>query len=69
MSWRAAKARKILRALRKIGWSVKRSKGSHKTLEREGWDDYTCAFHDNVEIGPAMLSRIAKRTGLTQEDL
>ena len=69
MSWRAVKARKILRALRKIGWSVKRSKGSHKTLEREGWDDYTWAFHDNVEIGPAMLSRIAKRTGLTPEEL
>jgi DNA-binding phage protein len=27
------------------------------------------AFHDRDEIGPAMMSRIAKRTGLTREDL
>jgi hypothetical protein len=26
-------------------------------------------FHDNEEIGPVMLSRIAKRTGLQPEDL
>jgi hypothetical protein len=26
-------------------------------------------FHDNEEIGPKMLSRIAKRTGLTPDDL
>ena len=27
------------------------------------------AFHDDEELGPVMLSRIAKRTGLTAEDL
>jgi len=27
------------------------------------------AFHDGEEIGPRMLSRIAKRTGLTPDDL
>jgi hypothetical protein len=27
------------------------------------------AFHDNEEIGPRMLARIAKRTGLTPNDL
>jgi hypothetical protein len=26
-------------------------------------------FHDDEELGPVMLSRIAKRTGLTAEDL
>jgi hypothetical protein len=26
-------------------------------------------FHDKEELGPAMLSRIAKHTGLTPEDL
>jgi predicted RNA binding protein YcfA (HicA-like mRNA interferase family) len=30
---------------------------------------YTWAFHDAVEIGPAMLARIAKKTGLKPEDL
>jgi hypothetical protein len=27
------------------------------------------AFHDSDEIGPKMLERIAKRSGLTPEDL
>jgi len=27
------------------------------------------AFHDNQEIGPRMLARIAKQTGLAPEDL
>jgi hypothetical protein len=27
------------------------------------------AFHDGEEIGPQMLARIAKRTGLTPDDL
>ena len=31
--------------------------------------DYVFAFHDNEEIGPRMLARIAKQTGLKREDL
>jgi hypothetical protein len=27
------------------------------------------AFHDNEELGPRMLARIAKHTGLRPEDL
>ena len=66
----SVKARKLLRALLKIGWSVKReSGGSHKVLEREGWPDFVFAFHDGVEVGPKMLSRVAKRTGSTPDDL
>ena len=67
--WSSAKARRVLAALLRIGWSIKRQSGSHRTLEREGWPNYVFAFHDNDEIGPVMLSRIAKQTGLTPEDL
>ncbi|MEQ1843736.1 MAG: type II toxin-antitoxin system HicA family toxin, partial [Verrucomicrobiales bacterium] len=64
------KAGKILNALLKIGWSIKREGvGSHKVLQREGWPDYVFAFHDGEEIGPRMLARIAKHTGLTPPDL
>ena len=66
----SVKARKLLRALLKLGWSVKRETGgSHKVLEREGWPDFVFAFHGGVEVGPKMLSRVAKRTGLTPNDL
>jgi predicted RNA binding protein YcfA (HicA-like mRNA interferase family) len=44
--------------------------GSHKQLEHPEFpDEFTWAFHDSVEIGPKMLARIAKRTGLKPEDL
>jgi predicted RNA binding protein YcfA (HicA-like mRNA interferase family) len=58
-----------LAALLRIGWSIKRSSGSHKTLQRAGWPDYVFSFHDSEEIGPRMLARIAKKTGLKAEDL
>jgi predicted RNA binding protein YcfA (HicA-like mRNA interferase family) len=68
--WRSSKARRVLAALLRIGWTIKRqSGGSHRVLQRPGWPDYTFAFHDEEEIGPKMLSRIAKRTGLTPSDL
>ena len=31
---------------------------------REGWPDFVFAFHDADEIGPRMLERIARHTGL-----
>jgi predicted RNA binding protein YcfA (HicA-like mRNA interferase family) len=68
-SWPAAKARLVLRALQRIGWRIKRQSGSHRTLERAGWPDYVFAFHDDVEIGPVALARIAKHTGLRPGDL
>jgi len=38
-------------------------------LRRDGWPDVVFAFHDDVEIGPKMLAKIAKKTGLTSNDL
>ena len=69
-AWPSMRARRILAALMRIGWSVKReSGGSHRVLSRPGWPDVVFAFHDREEIGPRMLARIAKRTGLTPGDL
>ena len=65
----AARARRVLAALERIGWRMKRRTGSHRTLEREGWPDMVFAFHDADEIGPRMLERIGKCSGLTPEDL
>ena len=49
--------------------TLRQAGSSHRVLAREGWADVVFAFHDGEEIGPAMLSRIAKRTGLTPDDL
>jgi predicted RNA binding protein YcfA (HicA-like mRNA interferase family) len=67
--WPAAKARRVLAALLRLGWQIKRESGSHRTLARSGWPDVVFAFHDNEELGPRMLARLAKHTGLTPDDL
>jgi len=66
--WSSAKASRVLAALFRIGWTLKRQTGSHKVLSRPGWPDVVFAFHKE-EIGPKMLSRIAKHTGLEPSDL
>lgn len=67
MKWSSTKA-SVLAALLRIGWRVKRESGSHRILTRPNWADVVFA-HDNEEIGPRMLARIAKVTGLRPEDL
>jgi predicted RNA binding protein YcfA (HicA-like mRNA interferase family) len=66
--WPSTTSKKVLAALLRIGWVIKRQSGSHKTLSRDGWQDYIFAFHDSEEIGPKMLARISKHTGLKPED-
>lgn len=67
--WHASKAARVLAALFRLGWTVKRQSGSHKVLARNGWPDFIIAFHDGEEIEPNMLARIAKHTGLAPRDL
>jgi predicted RNA binding protein YcfA (HicA-like mRNA interferase family) len=68
--WPSVKARDVLSALLRIGWTIKRQRdGSHRILERPDWPDFVFAFHDGEEIGPRMLARIARHTGLSPDDL
>jgi predicted RNA binding protein YcfA (HicA-like mRNA interferase family) len=67
--WPSTSARRVLAALLRIGWTIKRQTGSHRTMQRPGYPDFVFAFHDRDEIGPRMLARLAKHTGLRPEDL
>ena len=67
--WPSIKSQRLLSALLRIGWEIKRVSGSHRVLVRLGWPDYVFAFHDGAEVGPVMLARVAKHTGLKPEDL
>lgn len=46
-----------------------RQSGSQRILIKHGFKPFIFAFHDNEEIGPRMLARIAKHTGLLPDDL
>ena len=68
--WPSTKGRQALQALLRIGWTVKARKGSsHLQLTHVQRGEFTWAFRDSEEIGPKMLARIAKHTGLTPADL
>lgn len=67
--WTSASAKDVLAALVRMDWTIKRQTGSHRVLARPGWPNFVFAFHDREEIGPRMLARIAKHTGLRPEDL
>ncbi|MGJ0397009.1 MAG: type II toxin-antitoxin system HicA family toxin [Methylocystis sp.] len=67
--WPSVKAKRVRAALERKGWTEKRSAGSHRTYGKVGFPDFIFAFHDGEEIGPRMLARIAKRTGLKPDDL
>jgi predicted RNA binding protein YcfA (HicA-like mRNA interferase family) len=68
-NWPATKVRRVLSALLRISWVVKRQSGSHRTLSHPDRPDFVFAFHDEEELGPRILARIAKHTGLTPNDL
>ncbi|WP_421709362.1 type II toxin-antitoxin system HicA family toxin [Algihabitans sp.] len=67
--WKATRARRVLAALEKTGWHVKRQRGSHRVLAKPGQPNVVFAFHDREEIGPRMLARVARQTGLKPGDL
>ena len=67
--WPPTESRRVLAALLRQGWRIKRQSGAHRILEREGWPDVVFAFHGDEELGPRVLARIAKHTGLTPPDL
>jgi predicted RNA binding protein YcfA (HicA-like mRNA interferase family) len=68
-NWPSTRAQRVLAALTRIGWSLKRQSGSHRVLSRAGSPDFVFAFHDGEEVGPRMLARMAKHTRLKPEDL
>jgi predicted RNA binding protein YcfA (HicA-like mRNA interferase family) len=67
--WQSSRAKRVLASLLRTGWAIKRQTGSHRVLSKPGYPDFVFSFHDKEEIGPRMLARIAKRTGLKPEDM
>ncbi len=38
-------------------------------MHKQGFPDFTWAWHDSVELGPVAIKKIAKLSGLKPEDL
>ena len=67
--WPATQASRVLSALLRIGWRVPLNPFSPLLLQHDGLPGVVFAFHDRDEIGPRMLARLSKATGLTPDDL
>jgi predicted RNA binding protein YcfA (HicA-like mRNA interferase family) len=67
--WPSAKARRVLAALKRIGRCHDRAVGSRRIIKKQGWADYPFSFHDSEELGPAILAKLSKKTGLQPQDL
>jgi hypothetical protein len=50
-------------------WGAAKARRVYAALLRLGWPDFVFAFHDDEEIGPRMVARIARHTGLRPEDI
>ena len=66
--WSSAKAKRVLAALLRLGWQIKRQTGSHRALTCAGWPNLVFAFHDGEELGPRM-GRSLQETGFPPDDL
>jgi predicted RNA binding protein YcfA (HicA-like mRNA interferase family) len=60
--WGSKKAKRVLAALLRIGWALKRQGGtSHKVLQRDGWTNYILHFTMEKKSGrecwPAWLRK------------
>ena len=49
-NWPSTRAQRVLAALARIGWTVKRQTGSHRVLSRAGFPDYVFAFHETAKF-------------------
>jgi predicted RNA binding protein YcfA (HicA-like mRNA interferase family) len=68
-NWGSARASRVYGAILRVGWRLKRQKGSHRRLERDGWPDATFAFHDGDEIGPVMMAKLGEQFGFGPDDV
>lgn len=64
----SSRAKDVLKALQGIGWTISRQKGSHKTLVKDG-KSYSFQFQPGDEIGPKLLSKMGKMTGLQPQHI
>lgn len=67
--WKTVKARQLLSALFRLGWTETHRAGSHRKLAHPSYPTITFAFHDGDEVGSAILAKIAKKSNLTPDDL
>jgi len=68
MSLKPQPAKKLIKALTKIGFKTIRTHGSHVILKHPDGRLTVVPVHAGEEIGSGLLNKIIKDTGLTKEE-
>ncbi len=56
-----------VRKFQRAGWNAVRQKGSHVMMTKEGYQ-WTLSIPQHDELGPGLLMKLIKQTGLTAEE-
>ncbi len=68
MSLKPQKAKKIIKALSKLGFKIVRKRGSHVVMKHADGRLTVVPVHAGEELGTGLLNKIIKDTGLTKEE-
>ena len=60
---------RLVRALRRLGWTVDRQSGSHVVLTQPGRNPVTVPVHKGKTLKEGTARGILKSAGVTEEDL
>ena len=67
MSLKPQPATKVIKALSKLGFKIARKHGSHVVLKHPDGRLTVVPVHAGEKIGPGLLNKIIKDTGLSKE--
>jgi predicted RNA binding protein YcfA (HicA-like mRNA interferase family) len=65
--WSSAKAKRVLAALFRIGWKIKRESSSHKVLFRPGWPDVVFASTIKMKLVQRCWRELRSIQGLNRQ--
>ncbi|TFV72487.1 type II toxin-antitoxin system HicA family toxin [Blastococcus sp. CT_GayMR20] len=57
----ACRGRELLAAVKRLGYTVTRQSGSHRTMEAPGRPRLLFSFHDNAEVPPGLVRKVLVR--------
>jgi predicted RNA binding protein YcfA (HicA-like mRNA interferase family) len=61
-------AERMIRALRRLGWTFERQSGSHAVLTRPGKNPITVPIHRGRALKEGTARGILKQAGVTEEE-
>lgn len=68
MSLKPQPAKKIIKALSKLGFKIVRKRGSHVVMKHPDGRLTVVPVHAREELGAGLLNKIIEDTGLTKEE-